>query len=67
MDTVLTIIFGIWVFMAMPAVFIFGMIGFWILGPWGAFFGVLIGLALSSSRATQESCDCSDEKTRNCL
>lgn len=47
MLTVLSIIFGIFAFFAVPFAVVFGLIGLWIFGFWGAFFGVVAGLGFS--------------------
>jgi hypothetical protein len=49
MHTVLIVMACIFALAVAPAAFILGMIGFWILGTFGAVVGVLIGLGMQAS------------------
>jgi hypothetical protein len=48
MATVLLIIGTIFALSIVPLATIFGLIGFWVFGFWGALIGVLIGLGMQS-------------------
>ena len=49
MITVLSIIGTIFALMVVPLGTILGLIGFWILGFWGALIGVLVGIGIQVS------------------